>query len=328
MVKISRNYIQKAVFSLILILCNFTLWGKEKTVFFFEPKIELLNGKLDEYLYSSSNDHLLSCLEWQEQFIPVLGLESGFIYNKSSVITEFCYRLPIKCGLMTDSDWKIADTKTNYGIFNNHTDLKNYNFSLTYSYNFAINDQFCFAPYIELNYNHYSFYTDIGYGWYGNTIAWDDPAAVYHPKLSHIEFIMQNYGVFTGLTLNYNQNRFCVAFSAAVSPLMMNYAIDYHGDDNKNGNKDYTTCTKQLCSFLAVKSRLKGEYKITDKTAVTGSFDLFFTGLTKGPTEYITGKTKESPGITTKLKEWNLLAQKSGNRIIEIKFCTGYKILF
>lgn len=301
-------------------------WSSEQIKVSLLPSFGLINGKVSEYLYSSMNDRLLSCLEFKENTLPYASLTTQISFNNSNFTAEMQYKIPAQCGLMTDSDWKIKNVKTNYGIFNNYTDYKNFNFNLGYGYSFNLDNGFTIQPQIQLMYNHYSFYTDIGYGWYGNNCAWNEPEATYYPKLSHINLIMQNYSLFMGIDFEYVMNKVKFKFNAATSPLMINYAIDFHADDNKNTNNIHSTYTKQISSFFAYKTGVALEYKLSNKSSLTTGIDCLMTLISKGPTGIDYDEPEEKFGLLENPEEWKAIGQNTGNRIFEIGFNAGIKI--
>ena len=314
--------------AVILIFSCFSIlgWSSEQIKWSLSPSFGLINGKIGEYLYSSMNDRLLSYLEFNENTLPYISLGTKISHKNSNFIADVQYRIPAQCGLMTDSDWKIQNIKTNYGIFNNYTDYKNFNFNLGYGFCFNLGSRFYIQPQIQLMYRHYSFYTDIGYGWYGNNCAWNEPEATYYPKLSHINLIMQNYSLFIGIDFEYVMDKVKFKFNAATSPLMINYAIDFHADDNKNTNNIHSTYTKQISSFYAYKTGVVLEYKLSNKSSLTTGFDCLMTLVTKGPTGIDYNEPDEKFGLLENPEEWKAIGQNTGNKIFEFGFNAGIRI--
>jgi len=304
------------------------MFSLDKTVFFVDCSAGLVNGTVGEYLFSSVNDRKVSYLEWQEANIPFINVNSGINAYNSTFEVNLQYRIPVQSGMMTDSDWKLKNVKTNYGVFNNFTDYNNYKIDLNYGYLIKFNSSFSLKPCIQFSFNHYGFYTDTGYGWYGENCAWDSADAVYHPKLSHIEYIQQQYNVFTGIDFLYTRNRLTLGFNTSVSPVLLNYTIDYHADDNKTSSIEYTTYSKQLSFFYAYKTGVKLEYKVTGSSSITAGFNCLFTLVSKGATVYKADKPDERFGLFEKLNEWDTLGQNTGNRIFETGFNLGYKVEF
>lgn len=303
----------------------------EKNIY-IKAQTGITAGEIKEQLFHSVSSRLLSELIWEQKPAINFTLGTGLQVKNFGSEINFKYNLPSYCGQMTDSDWIIKDIKTNLGIFKNYTDYKNFSLNLDLHYDFTVLNTksitLQLTPYTNTSYTHYSFYTNTGYGWYGNNCAWDEPEAIYHPKLSHIEYAQQIYSLYTGIKVSAIINKFKVNLEAAVSPLTINYMLDYHSDENPSGTADYSTYSKQITSFRAWTANLTLEYNLSPKVIATATTGILY----KAPSYSITG---DSPGrqqepfaFTENPDTWHTRGQFSGNTMWTADFNLGLKFLF
>ncbi len=208
--------------------------------FAVEPRIGIMTGTVGEYLFMQKSDghwNKNSYLEWEEVALPTVGVAVTGALGSFSVSAYVdgmvSFRLAgISSGRMYDSDWKVEGIKTNYSISEN-TATSNIQTGVIVRYDFALLPFLRVAPFAEFSYGYKSFEANNGYGWYGDTVAWDDPSAHYYPDgksvLCGIDYRCHLFSVYAGLSFRFLCSaRVSVQADAAFLLYAYVYAEDCH----------------------------------------------------------------------------------------------------
>lgn len=310
--------------SSFLFFCQLNAFSKEDFSISIEPSFGFSYGKLGEYLFNSNGTRILSYLEWNIKPAYNFDLNLALEFKKFKIYLETCYALPIKCGDMTDSDWTINDIKTHYGIFDNFITKKNYDLAIKCDYFIKINNLLSLSPLCKIRYKHLGFCTNQGIGWYSNNNSWE---TVQEPKkISHLECIQQSYFLFLGLQCAFTIKHFKINFSTFFNPLMLNYYIDYHSDENTNEiEEDYSTFVIQHNFFKTWNFDLKIFYEVTKKMSIFLNFDFLFFPKIYGLTGYSKGYKKETSAFFEQPEKWNAIGQITGNDFYSFSVKLGLK---
>ncbi|MDE6705317.1 MAG: hypothetical protein K2J81_05370 [Treponemataceae bacterium] len=226
------------LFALLLSLCLCRIIADDYVA--IEPRIGVMGGTVGEYLFMQKSDghwNKNSYLEWEEVLLPTIGVAATGVFGSISVsayvdgVVSPRFR-GIRSGNMYDSDWKIEGIKTNYSISENVA-TSNVQTGVVLRYDFALLPFLRVAPFAEISYGYKSFEANNGYGWYGNTVAWDDPSAHYYPDgksvLCGIDYHCHTLSVYAGLSFRFLCSaRVSVQADAAFLPYAYVYAEDCH----------------------------------------------------------------------------------------------------
>lgn len=317
---------------ILLLLFSHSAFSFEKIIsFFLDVNTGITSGSLGEYLYTSSNDRIISYLEYEEKPLIKVNPEAGIEIGHFGLQFSADYFLPLQCGHLYDSDWKEENIKTNYGIFENYG-KSNYRLSFSLMYNFSLTDKMQISPVLSAEYRYNSFSAKNGYGWYGDSensktgknTEWNDEAAVYK-NLSGIEYFRSSIFILTGLVQTFSFNKLDFSLSFLISPYSYFYSQDTHRDDfaeNDFDSQEYSVIYLQNGIFSSFNFDLKCIYKITQNLSLSASVNAFFTPIILGRTftNYYSG---EAFGAFSDREEWIELKQKSGIDFKEISFDFG-----
>lgn len=328
--------IMKKIFLLSFLLFLFSLPLSSLSIndfnFYLEPQLGTTFGKIGEYLHTGMSDtsRVISYLEWEEKPLVVLNLKGGAEIKNIDLSGFISYALPFQCGQMTDSDWYVADTKNNYGIFDNKLST-NIDLGIEASYNFNLPLGFTIKPIASFEYKYISFNGINGQGWYGSSryskyhenVSWDSEDAVYL-KLSGIDYYQKSLYIFTGIGTTYSYDKFTLGFKFLLTPYCMFQYIDYHEDYKKQGN-DYSTISFHYDFFKMLSAELSGEYRINPKTCITLNISGKLMPEIKGETAGYYGNysTKENTDEII-----ISIPQASGTAISEFNISMGCRINF
>lgn len=301
---------------------------KEDFSFSLEPNISLSYGNLGEYLFSNSQkDFIISHLEWETKALAKAGLKINSEWKKINLSLGGDIALPIICGQMINSDYDpFYKHKTMLGLSDNLPKLNFYLFAeLFYQIDFA--EGFSFAPAIKIKYNHNSFTSKNGQGWYGkNEITWDNEKATYHPKLSHIDYKKQSLIYYAGLKLKYKSKKFSFSTATFFSPYAFFYTMDYHSDEN-NTNQDFHTLSNQEAWFKGINQTFDLEYKIDQNKIISLNCQISHCPIIRGitVTDRFRGNSYGSDIFNT---DWVISSQDTGSSFFDITISSGIKLSF
>ena len=255
-----------------------------------EPRLGVTYGAVGEYLYMQKSDGTWkknSYLEWEEKTLVTAGLGIFGGYKGVSLKVYGDIAFPLRCGDMYDSDWKLdarPDVKTNYSVHENTATL-NVTTGVVLSYDVTPAERVIISPAAEASYAYKSFEARNGYGWYGDTVAWDDPAAHYYPDgkyiLGAIDYQCHLFQVFAGLQATFLlTERLSLQAGAFVLPYAYTYVEDCHYTNKKRTEgryyvdivhthftryKGFVSCAYQLNQWLALGITVTGLAGDTEK---------------------------------------------------------------
>ena len=271
----------------------FTLYGEKNLNFSITPKTGICYGKIGESLYKSFSDRLVSYLTWDEKPLISLGFESDLIIKNHNLSFNYLNFIPMNCGQMTDSDWKIAGVKTNYSIFENHSNY-NADLSLRYFYSFDFGD-FSFGPSSKIDFTYRNFSGENGYGWNGGTESWDNPENE-KKRYSGINYNHINVSILLEAFGKYTNNHFSSDLFIGLSPFTFTKMTDIHLDENTytdpNKSKEFTTISYHFGSFMHFSGELKLNYSLNDRFTIYGDLLANTIFLIKGKTKTDAYNTK------------------------------------
>lgn len=263
---------KKSSFVFILLLFSFGMFAQKKTEFYIEPGFGLAIGQIDETIYASSGWQC-SLLEWKQNPLINLNVNSGININKFNLNLFFNYSLPIKSGIFEDSDWNYDGMKYCYSRHKEKSVL-NFSTALDVKYFFDFNQIFSFYPLVKASLYYDSFEARNGEGWYGMSrysssgvdVPWNDSNARYFKRLYGIDFSSLSFYFFAGIgfVVNLSENLFfCSDFS--VSPYVYCHSIDHHlgADDG------YSIREIQQDFFKRVYINLKCSYAINERIQIS-----------------------------------------------------------
>lgn len=306
---------KKTVFLITLFFTSF-LFAKEFN-FSVTPTTGITFGKNGEYLYSSFSNYLLSYLEWEEKPLFMEGITFSADYKNNTIDFSFNAALPVKCGQMTDSDWKSYNIKTNYSIFDSYTVFAG-NMQARYGYSFEYKD-FTFGPGASLNLEYKSFSGKNGYGWNGGNQAWNTEGLP-KKRYSGIDY-QQLCGAVTLETSGaYRIKNLAIKLLLGASPFTIAQVTDYHRDENKYEDpskaQDFTTISFHMAFFKRYRGELGIEYLLSDKISLCSTLSGLAIFNIKGPTKSDVWSTKGN---------FEELYQNSGMDVYELNWKVGVK---
>lgn len=249
------------------------------------PNTGITYGKLGEYLYSSFSNYLLSYLEWDEKPLFMEGVTFGAAYKNNKIDFGVEAALPVKCGRMTDSDWKTYNVKTNYSIFDLYPIFAG-NANLRYSYIFE-KDDFSFGPGVSVDLGYRSLKGKNGYGWNGGSKPWDTEGLP-KKRYSGIDYSLLNTAVNIEVQGSYNVNNFSFGLLLGIAPFTYAKVTDYHSDENTYTDpskaQDFTTISTHMALFKRISGTFDFEYKMSSKFSICSSLKGLAVFNIKGPT--------------------------------------------
>lgn len=240
-----------------------------------EPRIGMTYGSLGEYLYMKKSDGSWkknSFLEWEEKPLWTYGLEISGSFRAFRASAYVDAALPLRSGSMMDSDWKLddkPDIKTNYSIHEN-TSTMNIRTGLSLACDFSPLDWLTISPLAQAEYAYRSFEARNGEGWYGDTVAWDDPSATHYPGtyngvryiLAGLDYQFQTLQIFAGLQFIFMPlNRLRAGLGVFVSPYSYSFAEDRHYTNKAHTTGNYYVF-KSHSNFTRYKAEVFARWRL------------------------------------------------------------------
>jgi plasminogen activator len=198
----------------------------------------LMYGTAYEYVYDSSNGNTMSELDWDLKPLVSIAADAKAKYGKGELNLSFALGLPLKSGIMTDSDWMNEGTgypnvKTNYSesdaIVEHMADL-----CAALSYAFTLSNAFDLKPSIGFRYMNVKWSAKGGWLQYADESG-SPPYSSYTtgpivPMSGKLSTYEQGYsGFVVGLTAEWRISpQLALAFGAQASPFITATAIDEH----------------------------------------------------------------------------------------------------
>lgn len=268
--------------------------------FTIEPLFGTRIGRFGEQVYSknSKTGEQYKLSELFYNFSPALytGLDSDFKFRNFHISLGFKYFVPMKSGLMRDSDWQ-QDSLYNTGntiIKTNYSEHENYiryglNFEASVKYDFHPLTWLTLSPAISFSYENFIFSAMNGIAWYGNDKNNNPENSGYYSydDINHrhvipfngevIQLRRKDYYAWIGFeTSCKSSSRWNILCGIYVAPF-----IYTHGeDDHYYGPRYHIDTTASI--FYAAKTKLYIQYNFTDKISLKLSNTLLFTGNMQG----------------------------------------------
>ena len=268
-----------------------------------EPLFGMKWGQIDEYVFlkeSNFSDDKLSELNWEikpELYggIKVQGGWKGFFEE-----SFFTAGIPMRSGLMFDSDWQnIQYTAANGGntLQTNYSESENYldydfSFGFKGGYEFKVSEIVKIRPAIAFEYQNIKFTAKNGFGWYGNTVG----TSGYHdygPWYGYSDTENRTLFDFSGqIVIEYQRvsdflwlgsdfsvdlpRCFIVTTGFFLAPYV--YAVSFDAHNLRN----YDFADRTAGYFAAFKWNLGAEYKITDRHSILLAANYFYMRVLRG----------------------------------------------
>lgn len=288
----------------------------------FTPYFTLSKGRLNEYIYSSSDDSIKkSKLEWNLNPLYRFGIESKFGWKNIFIAGQADFSLPVNCGTLYDSDWNsTGEIKTIYSKLEEKSDLIfNSSFGIGYDFNLknkATNRKyFSISPVINFDYSYFKIKSDNGYGYFGaedyskngTDVPWDSEYARYH-KVYGIDLERMYYNLFTGLILEiYPTEK--ISFGCDFNFSVYSYIVTY--DKHFAKNSWYNLNGYQKSPFDYLKFSFFSNYKFSNKISMRLKIGILNGNVVKGDFyhNYYSSKptlSRQKSGSSTILYDMNL----------------------
>lgn len=302
-----------------------------------EPLFGLRYGQLDEYVFlkeSNYSDDKLSELNWELKPELYYGLKVHGGWKDFFAETTLSFGIPMKTGLMKDSDWFNSQTyavttanaaghdyKTCYSEHDNHLDY-DINFNFKGGYQFLIRDFVNIKPAFAFDYENIKFTGIAGQGLYGNSIS-NNYWAAYNDKSNNglmkfsgrvITYRRELYLLWLGSDFSVKLPRnFTVTTGFFFAPYVHALSFDSHL------TKDVDYADKTTGFFGAFKWNLGAEYQIDKRQSVLLNASYFYMRVIRGD-NYSKVSTKSSYDKST------LVDGGAGAKYLDVNLSYRFKI--
>lgn len=296
---------------IILLFSSMELFAENS--FFIEPYSGFVYGAMNKYIFSTREENMLSCLEWETKPLFYFGLKAGFENEFYGGYIAHDMAIPRNSGKMYDSDFYYDSqypngNKCNYTIHDNEA-LKNLNTEVGFFFKKKLTDKSTLKPTCQLQYTYDSFVSKNGYGWYGrdsysttgNNESWDSPYAK-KVKVLGVEYYRHTFYSWLGLDLvivpsNFREKNLNFTFGFLLSPFTYTSSMDHHL--SKVGN-DYHQQEIEYSYLDRIKLNAKVGYKINRRFSLNMGVSLVHGTLEKGDTYSDKNNSKGMEKITQK----------------------------
>ena len=265
-----------------------------------EPLFGMKYGQIDEYVFlkkSNFSDDKLSELNWEIKPLLYYGVKISGSYKGFFEESHFTAGIPMKTGLMKDSDWLNAGlgitpekaAGRNYKTcYSEHDNILDYDISFGFKagYDFSVMDIFSIKPSLAFQYENIRFTGEGGKGLYGYD-SYNNGEGYYQSYKDVKKFIG-----FSGRVITYKRvsdylwlgsdfsvklpKNFEVNTGFFVAPYV--YAVSY--DSHLAKQYDYADKTQE--AFGAFKWNLGAEYKISERQSVSLNASYFYMRVLRG----------------------------------------------
>ena|SRR5574344_95305 len=211
-----------------------------------EPVFGSRLGTIGEYVFMRDADskyQKLSELDWNQFPSFYIGYRTDVSWKDIHLGCAFKTFLPLKCGIMTDSDWlnleqhKDISTKTSYSESDNYLDTR-FSACAKLSYEFHADNHLSIAPEASFEYDYFSFTGKNGTAWYGKQDAYTRLRSPYDSSdrtvydfsgRTVISYKRTSYFTWIGFTLSITPvKRWKYTLSANVAPYIHTESQDHH----------------------------------------------------------------------------------------------------
>lgn len=254
-----------------------------ENIFEFDFFSGIKNSEIYKAIYLDNTEIKVSELKWNQDIIPITGVNFSYLFNNLSITTGFSAGIPMTAGSMYDSDWNLAGIKKTYSISKCDT-IYDFTTGLGISYNFQPAKIFNFRPIVQIEYHYNNFVAHDGYGWYGGKehakiprdydVAWDDPLARKAKKIANIDYYRHSVFVFAGFEIGiFPTEKFCIKSSFEMSPFTYMYSMDTH---HRVSNPDTHYVEIQSANFSKYKFEIEPSYELNSKNRLYINYSCIF----------------------------------------------------
>lgn len=221
--------------------------------FDFDLNAGIKSGKIEEIIKINDEhypgEYTLSQLDWNLYVMPVIKLDGTLnVYN---AVLNFSYltAVPVKSGIVTDSDWNSAQYKNDKTNYSEHSLIQNkhYEFEISGGYEFEksmlnfLPQNLSVLPQLGFNYRNQKFEAKDGYLQYASYHGYNFlyQGDVPKDKFSGLACLyeQQFFTPFLSLTVSYLfLNDFKVSIYGKFFPYIRCDAIDYHWNRKQQFN--------------------------------------------------------------------------------------------
>ena len=293
---------KRFVFLIIFLTFSFSAFALDDNPLSFRitPRIELLNGSINEYVFNEANkntDNKESQLDWDLKAIPVLGINADFnLFRYINIGLDGSFGIPIKTGNMQDYDWLNSICSTigypQWEDENNPTQLTNYSkhdnylekyisFSARIGVNIFLPAEIKLIPTISYQYEFISFSGKDGY----NIYKWNNwQQKTFSGKV--IDYKQELNAMLLGLSINIStipKAFFTVDFSISPNMTFIN-AVDFHYLSRNNFYPYGKVFWDSFTGLTQIKANITGQYKFNKYHSLGLLTSLTYISISKGDT--------------------------------------------
>lgn len=264
-----------------------------------EPVFGIRSGQLDEYVFVNEcayDDDKLSELNWHFDREFYIGAKVEGAWKFIFASTELNFAIPMRTGLMMDSDWLNVQSKnaedyqykTNYSISDNYLD-SDFNFSIKTGFNFPLLDfpilSLSLKPFVGFDYNSIKFNAKYGNAWYGKSNSkgfsspYDDEEnqIVYTFDDKVISYERQTYIFWLGFDGEVDFSKaFSISTGFQFSPYIYAESIDTHWLTK------YMFGDKTPGFFSAFRWRVSGTTRLTSRLSAVVNASWLYVRVLRG----------------------------------------------
>lgn len=283
---------KKRVLIILGLICLTKLWCLENFQFKIVPEFGLMNGHINEYVFSNqckNTDNMVSKLNWDVKNVPYFELTASVdIFKYVFACADFKTAIPCTSGNMQDYDWlnslggssgipsswkyDPATELTNYSCHTNK--LVNYfDFNLAIGGNIRFLERYCATPFLAWNYKYFTF---DGFN------GWRDYKEENHTiqKISGkvISYQQEQNAFMLGVNFNARfTDEFTSFFQLMICPGIGSFnALDTHYSRR-------TAFLDKLDNYFELKSKIAASYAFNPYATFGITFALDYLPLKKGP---------------------------------------------
>lgn len=271
----------KKIFFLLLFIITIPIFALDFS-FSVEPNFSFNNDSLTYKIYDGTRVN--SQLDWNASYLFKAGIGLNFEIENLIVSNANLFSLPLKCGIMYDSDWYTEGIKTNLSVHDLQTDFC-YDFSLDLKYRFSVPQNFYFYQVLSLKNFYSQFRAKEGTGWCGDMAhtGLDED----HPWNSEFNVCVEKNGInldntisafFLGLEIQKDFDRFFFDVAFLTAPFVYISSLDHHL--NAEGGRYYLLI--QNAFFSCYEVDIKSGIHLNKKNVLKFSTDLSFSPELKG----------------------------------------------
>lgn len=198
----------------------------------YKIHLRLLSG----FFYGTISEHVffydrpISRLDWEENFVPYLGLAGDFVYRRLNLSAVFTGALPVSSGVMEDFDFLLPNSGA-VSHYSRHNAKINRHFSLSFDagINFKLHRSFTLTPGLGFLYINRKWSARDGYKQYTYPLPWtgDEPKTEVQGKV--IDYEQNIWALYAGLNALYKINTLIqIGGDFRITPFLFARTLDNH----------------------------------------------------------------------------------------------------